>query len=499
MIILTKKQVRRNGVNITIDAPMTAVAAPRTMAHLLNAPATLSLAPTVHQSDEAHNQVVAHPPVDIRISGEVGPDQLNESGVISEDNIDIPSASEYESSGGYSEQSLHIPKSVVEVDSDVVSNRDNTPTTDNEGLTKHPTALTKPRAFDLFASTKEKALKAKSSQIKESSKRSIKDVGWTSSEEDSDSEEETNSRTRRPRKTPKMVDHKQTSTVGISKSAQAARALNASVDNGSFVKSAARWEKFVAKIKDLDNHAEFDVDGDPRKVQHSLCTRVQKMDELYNVGAFSQHIKTCLGPTKAAKKKMAPSGSQSIAQLFGKPSPLSTALPGMTEAPCPGLNPANVSPTRKALLEKYLLRTPVAGAGGPTYEAMTAKLYPGQEYSSLSVCEKREVRAAQRQRHRWRIFADLPKVFASSCTQSVRIRMGQMPVPPCSQCQALFTDNAFKNALAKPLPAPENAKFTPRHLVNRTAVEQYGRISGLGALIDANEKVSDYFLHRDLY
>lgn len=289
------------------------------------------------------------------------------------------------------------------------------------------------------------------------------------------------------------VDHDNIGVVGISNSTQATRTLNLSVDKGSFIKNPKRWDTFMAKIKMYDQHAEFNIDGDPRKVRHSRCRRPQKMDEPYNVSAFSKHVKKCKGPTKAVKGKMAPSGSQSIVKLFSKSSesPLSTtsALPPIIEVPCPGLNPENVPPAHQEQLITYFLRTPVLGAGGPTLEAVTQKMYPKREFSSLSTRERLEVRAAQRQQHCWRIFADSQKVYASTCAQSVRIRVGEILVPSCFKCQALLQDNAFRNALAIPMPAPENSKFTPKHLINRAAVEQYGRISGLGALIDANEKV----------
>ena len=69
-------------------------------------------------------------------------------------------------------------------------------------------------------------------------------------------------------------------------------------------KHSTRWSQFVEIIRTMDNDAKFDVDGDPHKVQHSTCSRPQKMVEPYNTSAFKKHLKSCTSLNKAMQKIM---------------------------------------------------------------------------------------------------------------------------------------------------------------------------------------------------
>lgn len=48
-------------------------------------------------------------------------------------------------------------------------------------------------------------------------------------------------------------------------------------------------------------------------------------------------------------------------------------------------------------------------------------------------------------------------------------------VLPCSDCNKILRLKIFKNALRKPAPAPQNAKFTPRSYCNPVAGEAFLR------------------------
>ncbi|KAF7973318.1 hypothetical protein HWV62_15563 [Athelia sp. TMB] len=478
----------RATVDIHDEPRMAATAAPRAMAHLLNEHTIV--APSLSSTAETSPIYPSSPAPPINVDAYSDEDSVHGDaehhdtvGESLDDDVDIPPVSEYASSSGYSEseaesiderESSMLPEDVVELEAREKS---------------HPrTPATETRATQMYGMTSSstKVSGSKSSRIEDLLKRSIEEVEGSSGDEESDSE----SRAKCPRIDRPATASAARGVVGISNSTLATRALNKSVDNGTFVKSPTKWQTFITKIRELDEDAEFDIEGDPRKVRHSSCQRAQKMEEPYHINVFCRHVKTCSGPTKKVKQKMAPTGVPSVSTFFGKLStPRSTLKPAaILTVPCPGLDSQNTPSLQRAKLEAYILRTPVAGAGGPSLDSLTKVMYPMREFTSLTDREKRDVRAAQRVRHRWRIFSDEHKVYASACSQDVRMRKGQKPVPPCSECEALLSDKSFKNALAVTTKPPENLKFTPKALASRATIEKYGRMSGLEAIIDAHEK-----------
>lgn len=457
---------------------MAAIAAPRTMAHLLNEPAIpvpSTLYSTTHPSPRS-------PPSNEYVDQDSGGwvhDDL-QSGIISDDGVDIPPVSEYASS------SENVDSDIEPLDE---KERSDVPSMLARDGRSPGAPVAAPESIDGLMAGDERVLAASSSRIwvEAMLKRELDEIEQDSDEDRSDKRK---ANSKRPR-----VDHEATSSVtGISKSALASRALNKAVDDGTFEKNATRWHKFTTKIKELDKDAEFDIDGDLRKVRHSMCQRAQKMNEPYHINVFRRHVNACSGVSKAVKEKMAPTGVKSISFLFNKAStPLVTTRSArIVKVPCPGLNPQNVPPLQGPKLMNYILRTPVAGAGGPTLDALTQLLYPMREFRNLTTRQKQEVRVAQRMRHRWKIFDDENTVFASACKGEVRITFGQNPasIAPCSECEALLRDKGFKNALALPIVHPDNLKFTPKSLIGRAAIEKYGRISGLEVIINANDKVT---------
>ena len=135
--------------------------------------------------------------------------------------------------------------------------------------------------FDIFSNTKRNA-----AAVLEKTKRALEDSAGSE-------DERPKSHERRPQKTPKYPSAERTSggPIGISKSAAASRSLNQQCDDGKFVKDPAKWARFTEAIKKLDAQAVFDVDDDPRKVQHSVCFKPQKMKEPYNISRYEDHIK----------------------------------------------------------------------------------------------------------------------------------------------------------------------------------------------------------------
>jgi hypothetical protein len=341
------------------------------------------------------------------------------------------------------------------------------------------------KVFDLFSNTKRLAAEAANKV-----KRKL-----ASDDEDNRSGAKTESKShkKRPRTVPSNNSESGTH-VGISKSAIAFRLLNQQVVAGTFIKHPLRWPRFVKSIQELDKDAEFDIDGDPHRVRHSICLRSLKMTELYNIATFKKHVdRQCSGPTKAVLQIMPPKGTPTLLSMATagnwNKTELKPQVP-LENIPCPGLNSDNIPSFLQQGFEVYLLRTPMAGGGGPTTDELTGILFPDRQFTSLSLRQKNEVRSAQRQRHRWHNHADLQKIFSADCCKTVCTRRETQPTPACSACMALVMDKNFKHALSRPLPSDANRKYTPKILIDKAAVDQWGRVSGLKALIDANDKVS---------
>lgn len=300
-------------------------------------------------------------------------------------------------------------------------------------------------------------------------------------------------------KRPRQVD-RVGGIIGTSRSSQSTRNLNKKVKDGTFVKNTARWALFKNKILVLDKEAEFDVEEDPRKVRHSVCTKISTMEEVYHVKAFKDHIGRCKGITKSALKKMPPKGIASLKTMFAKQAvPRKVApLPKIIDTFCPGINPSNVTPEQRVQIINYMMRTPSTGGGAQSLDLITETVFPGRSYCDLDQQEKNEIRATQSQQHRWKIYSDDQKIYSTSCIKKLRIRANTIPVPACSECTSLFEDRGFKIALGRPIPQSKNAKFTPKVYIDKAAVEKYGRMSGLGSLLDEYTKVSipiQSFLH----
>ena len=279
-----------------------------------------------------------------------------------EDMISLPAESEHNSSlreGSFmsiDRYSVNSHVDSMDVDTEPVFSRPPTPEIALELVTKRgPNRSESPEAkllettsnsahksvIDIFSQTKQRAV-----ETFKKTKRGLKDI--TGNEEEKTT---SNSHEKRPRKAPKYPSVEDTSSgpIGISKSAVASRSLNQQCDDGTFVKDPIKWSRFTKAIRVFDKHAVFDVEGDPRKVQHSVCFKSQKMKEVYNVSQFEDHTKRCSGPTKAMKKTMPPIGSQSLMSMAAMKNWASNSNGisrqkerPIVSKPCPGLTPTNI-------------------------------------------------------------------------------------------------------------------------------------------------------------
>jgi hypothetical protein len=245
----------------------------------------------------------------------------------------------------------------------------------------------------------------------------------------------------------------------------------------------------------LDENAIFEIEGDPRKVQHSLCLKAKKMKEPYHTTRFEEHLGKCSGPSKAIQKKAPSTGSQMLTEMSilhdwrMTPTVTKPAVKPIVNLPCPGLTPNTVPYNHCEKLETYFAHSPIPGGGGPTSDQVTATLFPGMEYKHLTERQKNSVRSAQRQQHLWRNHADIETVFSASCKKEVQAREGTEP-SPCIECRDILEHKRFKQAISLPLPDKKNRKFMPKKLLDETAIEHYARATGLKTILGMHAEVS---------
>jgi hypothetical protein len=269
--------------------------------------------------------------------------------------------------------------------------------------------------------------------------------------------------------------------------------LNKRVNNGTFVINNTKWTNFKDKIlaNNVDPHAEFNVDGDIRKVRHSKCGTAIKMAEPYRINRFLEHLPKCTG---VPKSKRSGAGMPTISSMFSSAATSTSSkkkTPGvLREFPCPGLSRVNHDH-----IPVYLDRTGVSGGGGTNLENLCNEMYLGKEFASLPDDQQLEVRAAQRATHLWHNEHDLLRIYSTSCQKMVRFRDGNPIGTPltssCVDCMALLQNKNFKIALARNRPDDKNYKFLNKVYRNESTAALYGRITGLKTIMDAHAKVCD--------
>jgi hypothetical protein len=531
--------------------PQTSNHFPQSMSHLFhesNIPICRPASPILTEASVLQFTTYSRPS-SVDAGGDMMGDKQNDESMVSDYSMgnDIPVDSEFDSASGYNSESrctsiMPSSSSLIDIEmhssaeSAMVSAKDKRAEYPNEVHSEVPTHPASSNAhpssgsskgaqkvFNIFEATRRRAvdaLKDATQKIKEtrggrSSKRTIGDVDDTSSDGESgdcksEQVKKSHDPEKRPRKSPKahqkmVAAGTHTNNVGISSSARASRLLNEQVNNGTFFKHPTKWSRFVATIVSLDQDAKFDIDDDPRKVQHSLCTKTLKMSEPYNTKAFKTHTANCSGPTKTVQRKLPPAGSQTLIGMAAIHNWKNTLAAGpsrtksFVDLPCPGLGILNVPPALNQRFQNYLKRTPLTGGGGPTLEEATDLLFQGKQFTFLSDRQKNEVRSAQRQRYRWHNHADLQKIFSATCCQTIKVQQGTEPLPACASCAALLWDKTFKSALSVPLPCPEDLKYMPKVLVDQSAIDRFGYMSGLKDLIDAHMTVSHSFCECALF
>jgi len=274
---------------------------------------------------------------------------------------------------------------------------------------------------------------------------------------------------------------------GTSKSSLAEAKSRAEADKGVF--NHKKFERFRGKILLLDPHAEFLIDNNPRFVTHSKCAEVNKQKATYNTYNFANHVRACTGPSKK-RAHIANTDKKCFTDFVTGSAPGSSAVqsnnprPDIT-LPCPGL-----TPEYDPRIGTYLARSQAAGGGSRPRHVISQEMF-GKALGDLDKDELSVVCRTEATEFQWLNFREQKLIHSSACLKKIPPR--QDPTLPCSQCMVVVKNQIFKNALHRPLPKPENLKFTPQaHRATLTG-EQYAKTVGVYDLVCKASNVS-FFL-----
>ena len=85
--------------------------------------------------------------------------------------------------------------------------------------------------------------------------------------------------------------------------------------------------------------------------------------------------------------------------------------------------------------------------------------------------------------HQWRNNHTNLRIFSTACKGWIH-KTKTDPTSHCSECHSLLSNNQFKIALRKPVPADENYIFVNRRFQHSILGEHYARAKGLKNLIE---------------
>lgn len=99
-------------------------------------------------------------------------------------------------------------------------------------------------------------------------------------------------------------------------------------------------------------------------------------------------------------------------------------------------------------------------------------------FSGLSKAEKEDVVQEQRHGHKWWKDHQQLKVFSTNSEKTVPDRTPNRPLP-CLSCEKVRKSRAFRDAIKKPTPLPQNRGFVNKAWRNPVLGEIYGRVEEL--------------------
>ncbi|EJD34391.1 hypothetical protein AURDEDRAFT_76217 [Auricularia subglabra TFB-10046 SS5] len=131
----------------------------------------------------------------------------------------------------------------------------------------------------------------------------------------------------------------------------------------------------------------------------------------------------------------------------------------------------------------YLRRTPVPGGGAPPRHKIALKLF-GRTWKKLTAAQKRQVRTAEGHSYLWNNRHGVHAVFSTTCQKTLRDGPSKRTV--CGACLSLRSVKTFKNALRRPMPAPDDRKYVPYGFREKEIGDLYLSYLGLEDLVKPN-------------
>ncbi|CDO78141.1 hypothetical protein BN946_scf184719.g3 [Trametes cinnabarina] len=251
--------------------------------------------------------------------------------------------------------------------------------------------------------------------------------------------------------------------VGLSKSAQASRAVRLQVSSGNFVWSETKLKNWKWKIWKIDDNAVLHDDN--MHVRCSKCGQWWKIKEPYEAYRYRTHFTSC-------KQTGAPT-LQQLSEWFEwsfKRVP-DTSPPKDSLAAAPNYHPCcGVSPEDDERIGTYLRRTGAVGGGGRSI-VVIAKEKLSKTFSELTRQQKQAVIDAQISEHKW--WNDFGERASMPRTASVKI-------------------DSFRRAIDKPIPTDKNYVFVNRFYRDPVLGELYAKTVGLRDLINPEHKTSPF-------
>ena len=166
----------------------------------------------------------------------------------------------------------------------------------------------------------------------------------------------------------------------------------------------------------------------------------------------------------------------------------------LIETPCPGLQSSD-----DERILSYLQRTSVSGGGSKPRYVLCKNLF-GKHVAlcDLSPSQMREVQQRERLTYAWINVHSTLSIHAASCLGAIRVLESESQfgngIRPCLPCEELLSLKVFINAISRPIPDPNNVKFTP-HSITSTVVQDIVKWQlGISNLISSVCSLSSFSL-----
>ncbi|KAH6870856.1 hypothetical protein BKA70DRAFT_1578587 [Coprinopsis sp. MPI-PUGE-AT-0042] len=272
------------------------------------------------------------------------------------------------------------------------------------------------------------------------------------------------------------------------KSAEYETALRKAYRSGTLAIDEERLQEWRAKITAHDSNVLFN--DDPTKLDtfwHPRCGKWILVKAMYDMTRYLKHHKVCTGSQNTqsllsffrAKPKDRSLASPSTSKLTTVV-PASADLPPGEEVPCPGL-----TERVDKRVPIYLERTGANGGGGIDIRRIVKSVFK-KAFSKLSKKKKEEAVDRQRITQKWANDHQNVRVHAADCQKMITAR-NKNAIAPCLPCRTVYKSKPFKTAIAKPLPEPQNRKFTNKRWINELLGKLFTSYHGLQDLVEDEE------------